>query len=92
MPALVLGFVLLDIALLSVPIMAALVGWFTNWLAIQMSFHPVSFIGIGFIGWQGVIPRKSEKMAHICIDRTLKQFGDLNAVTRSWSLNALLNR
>ena len=60
--------------------MAALVGWFTNWLAIQMSFHPVSFIGIGFIGWQGVIPRKSEKMAHICIDRTLKQFGDLNAV------------
>ncbi|WP_291819250.1 hypothetical protein [Marinobacter sp.] len=71
-----------DTALLSVPIMAALVGWFTNWLAIQMSFYPVNFIGIGFIGWQGVIPRKAEKMAHICIDRTLKQFGDLNAVYR----------
>lgn len=28
----------------------------------------------------GVIPRKAEKMAHICIDRTLQQFGDLNAV------------
>ncbi|AZT85849.1 hypothetical protein EHN06_10905 [Marinobacter sp. NP-4(2019)] len=60
--------------------MAAIVGWFTNWLAIQMSFYPVRFIGIGAIGWQGVIPRKSEKMAHICIDRTLQQFGDLNAV------------
>ncbi len=62
------------------PILAAAVGWFTNWLAIQMSFYPVQFIGIGVIGWQGVIPRKAEKMAHICIDRTLQHFGDLNAV------------
>jgi uncharacterized membrane protein YheB (UPF0754 family) len=62
--------------------MAAIVGWFTNWLAIQMSFYPVQFMGIGPIGWQGVIPRKAEKMAHICIDRTLRQFGDLNAVYR----------
>ena len=60
--------------------MAAVVGWFTNWLAIQMSFYPVQFIGVGAFGWQGVIPRKAEKMAHICIDRTLQQFGDLNAV------------
>ncbi|WP_417544195.1 DUF445 domain-containing protein [Marinobacter sp.] len=71
---------MLDAALLSVPVIAALVGWFTNWLAIQMSFYPVQFIGVGLVGWQGVIPRKAEKMAHICIDRTLRQFGDLNAV------------
>lgn len=62
------------------PILAAAVGWFTNWLAIQMSFYPVQFVGVGKIGWQGVIPRKSEKMAHICIDRTMRHFGDLNAV------------
>ncbi|HBM50193.1 DUF445 domain-containing protein [Marinobacter sp. UBA3607] len=60
--------------------MAAVVGWFTNWLAIQMSFYPVQFIGFGVVGWQGVIPRKAEKMAHICIDRTLQHFGDLNSV------------
>ncbi|GGC71950.1 hypothetical protein GCM10011362_20580 [Marinobacter halophilus] len=71
---------MLDFTLLSVPVMAAVVGWFTNWLAIQMSFHPVRFIGVGVIGWQGVIPRKAEKMAHICIDRTLQKFGDLNSV------------
>lgn len=75
-----LGFVLVDVALLSVPLVAAVVGWLTNWLAIQMSFYPVHFIGAGVFGWQGVIPRKAEKMAHICIDRTLQQFGDLNAV------------
>ncbi|WP_201773496.1 DUF445 domain-containing protein [Marinobacter similis] len=69
-----------DITLLSLPLMAALVGWFTNWLAIQMSFYPVQFIGVGSFGWQGVIPRKAEKMAHICIDRTLQQFGDLQSV------------
>ncbi|HLT14527.1 MAG TPA: hypothetical protein VK006_10570 [Marinobacter sp.] len=69
-----------DFALISVPVVAAFVGWFTNWLAIQMSFYPVQFIGVGVIGWQGVIPRKAEKMAHICIDRTLQHFGDLNSV------------
>ncbi|MCK7548500.1 DUF445 domain-containing protein [Marinobacter koreensis] len=71
---------MIDLALLSVPVMAAVTGWVTNWLAIQMSFYPVHFVGIGAIGWQGVIPRKAEKMAHICIDRTLQKFGDLNAV------------
>jgi len=65
---------------LSIPLMAALVGWFTNWLAIQMSFYPVQYIGHGVFGWQGVIPRKAEKMAHICIDRTMQHFGDLNSV------------
>ncbi len=69
-----------DLALLSLPIVAAMVGWFTNWLAIQMSFYPVQFVGVGLFGWQGVIPRKAEKMAHICIDRTLQQFGDLQSV------------
>lgn len=69
-----------DPALLSLPIVAAAVGWFTNWLAIQMSFYPIQFVGVGVLGWQGVIPRKAEKMAHICIDRTLQQFGDLQSV------------
>ncbi len=74
---------MVDVALWSVPLMAAIVGWFTNWLAIRMSFRPVHFIGIGgWLGWQGVIPRKAEKMAHICIDRTLDKFGNLNAVYR----------
>lgn len=73
----------MDAAFWSVPVVAAVVGWFTNWLAIQMSFYPVQFVGVGrWFGWQGVIPRKAEKMAHICVDRTLAQLGDLNAVYR----------
>ena len=72
--------------------MAAVVGWFTNWLAIQMSFHPVRFIGVGVIGWQGVIPRKAEKMAHICIDRTLQKFGDLNSVYQKLEPNRIVEQ
>lgn len=70
-----------DVALWSIPPVAAFVGWLTNWLAIQMSFSPVRFIGVRpWLGWQGVIPRKAEKMAHICVDQTMAQFGDLDRV------------
>ncbi|TVP54883.1 MAG: hypothetical protein EA349_10455 [Halomonadaceae bacterium] len=61
--------------------MAALVGWSTNWLAIFLSFHPVQPVGWRpWFGWQGVIPRNSERMAHICIDQTLERFGDLQTI------------
>jgi hypothetical protein len=47
---------------LMIPVIAALVGWFTNYLAVQMIFYPIQFWGIpiwrrpevplGFLGWQ----------------------------------------
>jgi hypothetical protein len=47
---------------LLIPVVAAVVGWFTNWLAVQMIFYPVQFRGIplyrrpevplGLLGWQ----------------------------------------
>lgn len=78
-----MDFPVVDFALASVPVMAAVIGWLTNWLAIQMLFYPVHFVGLGpRLGWQGVVPRKAEKMAHICIDRTLAQFGSLNTIYR----------
>mmetsp|Transcript_19574 Transcript_19574/g.45509 ORF Transcript_19574/g.45509 Transcript_19574/m.45509 type:complete len:553 (-) Transcript_19574:196-1854(-) len=54
----------------SIPIVGLLFTWFHIWLAIQMMFLPVQFIGLwNFggsgvgIGWQGVVPRKAKKMA-----------------------------
>lgn len=49
--------------LLVVPLTTAFVGWITNWLAIKMIFQPERFIGIGPIGWQGIVPRYREKFA-----------------------------
>jgi uncharacterized membrane protein YheB (UPF0754 family) len=63
------------------PVLAALIGWATNWLAIQLIFYPVQRKGIGsWLGWQGVIPRKARKMAAISVERTLARFGDLRSV------------
>ena len=63
---------------LSIPFVAGVVGWGTNWVAIKMTFFPVEFIGwdlwrpegepIGFFGWQGIIPAKAAKMAAISVD------------------------
>ncbi|ARU57061.1 hypothetical protein OLMES_3018 [Oleiphilus messinensis] len=66
--------------LLSIPVIAAIVGWTTNWLAIKLTFFPLNFIGIGKLGWQGIIPRKSAKMAAISVDRTVARFGNLQDV------------
>ena len=64
-----------------IPLVAALIGWGTNWLAITLSLRPVNFVGVNrWLGWQGVIPRKAERMAHICIDGTLQRLGNLHAV------------
>jgi uncharacterized membrane protein YheB (UPF0754 family) len=61
---------------LSIPLVAGLVGWFTNWLAIWMTFHPLRFIGIPpWLGWQGIIPRKAEKMARNFVDTSMARLG-----------------
>jgi len=63
---------------LLIPCVAALVGWFTNWLAVQMIFYPINFIGLplwripevplGLIGWQGIIPCKTRQMSEAMVD------------------------
>src|SRR5690554_7630937 len=51
---------------LSIPVIAALIGWSTNWLAIKMTFYPLEFIGKPpLLGWQGIIFFKARKMAAI---------------------------
>jgi uncharacterized membrane protein YheB (UPF0754 family) len=62
---------------LIMPFMSGIVGWFTNVLALEMTFKPIEFWGIewfrikgepwGFFGWQGIIPTKAEKMAEVTV-------------------------
>ena len=65
------------IAFGSIPVVAALIGYGTNILAIQMTFLPLEYIGYweagfrqcGFsFGWQGIIPANAAKIANITID------------------------
>lgn len=49
--------------LLTIPVIAAIVGWLTNKLAVYMTFYPVEYVGKRPFGWQGIIPSKAHKMA-----------------------------
>jgi uncharacterized membrane protein YheB (UPF0754 family) len=68
---------------LSIPVVAALVGWSTNWVAIKLTFRPLEFKGIPpYLGWQGIVPSKAGKMARIFVDKTMFRLGTLNEVFR----------
>lgn len=45
------------------PIVAALIGWITNYLAVKMLFHPRTEIRIGPISVQGVFPKRQKALA-----------------------------
>ncbi|WP_448554775.1 DUF445 domain-containing protein [Thalassotalea montiporae] len=59
--------------LLLIPIVSAIVGWLTNYLAVKMMFYPIQFVGIKapYLGWQGLIPQKRKEMAEISVDLLL---------------------
>lgn len=68
---------------LMIPVIAAIVGWVTNYLAVQMIFYPVEFRGIpiyrraeiplGFLGWQGIVPCKTKTMSIAMCDMVTSQ-------------------
>jgi uncharacterized membrane protein YheB (UPF0754 family) len=63
----------------SIPIVAAIIGYGTNVVALQMMFYPLEFIGffpdakigcgldLPLFGWQGVIPMRARAMAEISV-------------------------
>ena len=54
---------------LSMPFVAALIGYGTKIVAIKMMFQPIEFVGIKpWLGWQGIVPRKAATMASIACD------------------------
>ena len=53
---------------LSMPFVAAFVGWSTKIVALEMLYRPVEFKGWGPIGWQGIVPRRAGKVGSKTID------------------------
>ena len=47
----------------TLPIIAAIIGWFTNFLAVKMLFHPREKIKILFFEIQGVFPKRQQLLA-----------------------------
>ena len=62
---------------LSMPVIAAVIGYGTKLVAVEMMFRPVDFVGRApFLGWQGVIPRNAGRMASIAMDLLLDRLID----------------
>ena len=71
------------LAYVMMPFIAGIIGWATNWLAVQMTFYPTEFVGIRpFFGWQGIIPAKVEKMANIVVGKMLQKLSSLDEFFR----------
>lgn len=51
------------VVVLAVPLVTAFIGYITNWAGVRMIFHPEEFVGVGKLGWQGVLPARAEKFA-----------------------------
>ncbi len=52
----------------AMPCFMSLIGYVTKLLAIKMMFAPVERRGLGFASWQGVVPRRSARMASIATE------------------------
>lgn len=61
----------------SIPFIAALIGYVTKRVAIEMMFRPLEFVGIRpFLGWQGVLPANAERMATIATETLTRNLVD----------------
>lgn len=68
--------------LLSIPLISAVVGWATNFMAVKMMFYPIEFVGIRPIfGWQGLIPAKRKEMAEIEVELVLGKLLSVEELT-----------
>ena len=47
----------------TLPVIAAIIGWFTNFLAVKMLFHPKEPVDLYFFKLQGIFPKKKIVLA-----------------------------
>lgn len=53
----------MQISWLLIPLISAFIGWFTNWIAIKMLFHPKEPKRILGITFQGIFPKRQQQFA-----------------------------
>ncbi len=81
-------------AYILIPVISAFIGWFTNWIAIKMLFHPREpkrFLGFTF---QGIFPKRqkqfAEKLGQL-VSQELLSFKDIESkITKPENIDKLL--
>jgi uncharacterized membrane protein YheB (UPF0754 family) len=72
----------MSILTLSIPLISAFIGWFTNWIAIKMLFHPRLPVRILGITFQGIFPKRQVQFAQKLgklVSQELLSFKDIEA-------------
>lgn len=66
----------------AIPFIAALIGYVTKRVAIEMMFRPIEWRGLKgtFLGWQGVVPQHGGRMAAIATDLLTQNLLDIKDV------------
>jgi uncharacterized membrane protein YheB (UPF0754 family) len=66
--------------LLSIPLISAFIGYFTNWVAIKMLFHPREPVKILGLTFQGIFPKRQDQFAERLgklVSEEFLSFGDI---------------
>jgi uncharacterized membrane protein YheB (UPF0754 family) len=77
-----------------IPLISAFIGWFTNWIAIKMLFHPKNPVKILGITFQGIFPKRqiqfAEKLGKL-VSEELLSFKDIEVkITNPDNINKLM--
>ncbi len=79
--------------ILTIPFVAAFIGWFTNRVAIEMMFRPVRFIGFRpWLGWQGIIPAGAVALAAKATDLITSRLIDVQGLFVGFDAQAFAAR
>ncbi|MEC3977857.1 DUF445 domain-containing protein [Amycolatopsis sp. H20-H5] len=65
----------------AIPFIAALIGYVTKRVAIEMMFKPLEFVGLRpLLGWQGVVPKHGGRMAAVATELLTSNLLDIKEI------------
>ena len=67
-------------SLFILPLIAAVIGWFTNFIAIKMLFHPKEPVNLGILKLQGIFPKRQALLAQKIGDLVANQLFSLDDI------------
>lgn len=77
---------------LTIPVVAGIIGWLTNWMAIKMMFHPLEFVGLKpYIGWQGIVPANAVRLARSGLELVTSQVLKVSQLFEGFDSRALVD-
>jgi uncharacterized membrane protein YheB (UPF0754 family) len=80
--------------LLLIPVISAFIGWFTNWIAIKMLFHPREPKKIAGFTLQGIFPKRQQQFAQKLgklVSNELLSFKDIEEkITRQENIDKVM--